>query len=125
MLIDKAIHTVTKNLLEGGLIVMSVLLLLLGNWRVGLVVASVIPLGMLFALGMMHVFGVWANLMSLGAIDFVLLVDGGVIIVESMSGRVPISSVPNGPRRLVEGVFSRQLQFFSIRKFITFLEWAD
>ncbi|QDK80052.1 CusA/CzcA family heavy metal efflux RND transporter [Spirosoma sp. KCTC 42546] len=84
VLIDKAIHTVTKNLLEGGLIVMSVLLLLLGNWRAGLVVASVIPLCMLFALGMMHVFGVSANLMSLGAIDFGLLVDGAVIIVESM-----------------------------------------
>ncbi|WP_051054020.1 efflux RND transporter permease subunit [Fibrella aestuarina] len=84
VLIDKAIHTVAKNLLEGGLIVMSVLLLLLGNWRAGLVVASVIPLCMLFALGMMHVFGVSANLMSLGAIDFGLLVDGAVIIVESM-----------------------------------------
>ncbi|WP_247235713.1 CusA/CzcA family heavy metal efflux RND transporter [Telluribacter sp. SYSU D00476] len=83
-LIDRAIHTVVKNLLEGGLIVMSVLLLLLGNWRAGLVVASVIPLCMLFALGMMHVFGVSANLMSLGAIDFGLLVDGAVIIVESM-----------------------------------------
>ncbi|WP_293870571.1 CusA/CzcA family heavy metal efflux RND transporter [Spirosoma sp.] len=84
VLIDKAIHTVTKNLLEGGLIVMSVLLLLLGNWRAGVVVASVIPLCMLFALGLMHVFGVSANLMSLGAIDFGLLVDGAVIIVESM-----------------------------------------
>ncbi|RRB02766.1 CusA/CzcA family heavy metal efflux RND transporter [Larkinella rosea] len=84
VLIDKAIHTVSKNLLEGGLIVMGVLLLLLGNWRAGLVVASVIPLCMLFALGMMHVFGVSANLMSLGAIDFGLLVDGAVIIVESM-----------------------------------------
>lgn len=84
VLIDKAIHTVAKNLLEGGLIVMAVLLLLLGNWRAGVVVASVIPLCMLFALGMMHVFGVSANLMSLGAIDFGLLVDGAVIIVESM-----------------------------------------
>ncbi|GAB4044032.1 CusA/CzcA family heavy metal efflux RND transporter [Spirosoma litoris] len=84
VLIDKAIHTVAKNLLEGGVIVMSVLLILLGNWRAGLVVASVIPLCMLFALGMMHVFGVSANLMSLGAIDFGLLVDGAVIIVESM-----------------------------------------
>ncbi|WP_225309393.1 efflux RND transporter permease subunit [Larkinella humicola] len=84
VLIDKAIHTVSKNLLEGGLIVMSVLLLLLGNWRAGLVVASVIPLCLLFALGMMHVFGVSVNLMSLGAIDFGLLVDGAVIIVESM-----------------------------------------
>jgi heavy metal efflux system protein len=83
-LIDKAIHTVTKNLIEGGAIVIVVLLLLLGNFRAGLVVASMIPLCMLFALGMMRVFGVSANLMSLGALDFGLIVDGAVIIVEAM-----------------------------------------
>ncbi len=83
-LIDKAIHTVTKNLIEGGVIVIVVLLLLLGNFRAGLVVASMIPLCMLFALGMMRVFGVSANLMSLGALDFGLIVDGAVIIVEAM-----------------------------------------
>ncbi|MDX5419232.1 MAG: efflux RND transporter permease subunit, partial [Hymenobacteraceae bacterium] len=66
-LIDRTISTVTTNLIEGGLIVIFVLVLLLGNWRAGLVVASVIPLSMLFALGMMNVFGVSANLMSLGA----------------------------------------------------------
>ncbi|GAC1373369.1 MAG: CusA/CzcA family heavy metal efflux RND transporter [Hymenobacter sp.] len=83
-LIDKAIETVTHNLIEGGVIVLVVLLLLLGNWRAGLVVASMIPLCMLFALGMMRTFGVSANLMSLGALDFGLIVDGAVIIVEAM-----------------------------------------
>ena len=83
-LIDKAIHTVSTNLLEGGVIVVLVLLLLLGNLRAGLVVASMIPLCMLFALGMMRTFGVSANLMSLGALDFGLIVDGAVIIVEAM-----------------------------------------
>ncbi|WP_133273737.1 CusA/CzcA family heavy metal efflux RND transporter [Hymenobacter radiodurans] len=83
-LIDKAIHTVSKNLIEGGIIVILVLLLVLGNLRAGLVVASMIPLCMLFALGLMHTFGVSANLMSLGALDFGLIVDGAVIIVEAM-----------------------------------------
>ncbi|GGG37063.1 efflux RND transporter permease subunit [Hymenobacter glacieicola] len=83
-LVDTAIHTVAKNLIEGGIIVMVVLLVLLGNWRAGLVVASMIPLCMLFALGLMRTFGVSANLMSLGALDFGLIVDGAVIIVEAM-----------------------------------------
>jgi heavy metal efflux system protein len=83
-LIDSTIHTVSNNLLEGGLIVIFVLVLLLGNLRAGLIVASIIPLAMLFALGMMNLFGVSANLMSLGAIDFGLVVDGAVIIVESV-----------------------------------------
>lgn len=83
-LVDKAIHTVVKNLIEGGVIVVAVLLLLLGNLRAGLVVAGMIPLCMLFALGMMRTFGVSANLMSLGALDFGLIVDGAVIIVEAV-----------------------------------------
>ncbi|WBO86159.1 CusA/CzcA family heavy metal efflux RND transporter [Hymenobacter yonginensis] len=83
-LIDKAIATVSRNLLEGAVIVLVVLLVLLGNGRAGLVVASMIPLCMLFALGMMRTFGVSANLMSLGALDFGLIVDGAVIIVEAM-----------------------------------------
>jgi len=82
-LVDKATSTVTTNLVEGALIVIFVLLLLLGNLRAGLITASVIPLALLFAFGMMHVFGVSANLMSLGAIDFGLIVDGAVIIVEA------------------------------------------
>ncbi len=82
-LVERAISTVQTNLIEGALIVVFVLVLFLGNLRAGLIVASAIPLSMLFALGMMHQFGVSANLMSLGAIDFGLIVDGGVIIVEA------------------------------------------
>ncbi|UHG91806.1 CusA/CzcA family heavy metal efflux RND transporter [Spirosoma oryzicola] len=82
-LVDRAIGTVERNLIEGALIVLFVLILLLGNWRAGLVVASVIPLSMLFAVSLMNFFGVSGNLMSLGAIDFGLIVDGAVIIVEA------------------------------------------
>ena len=87
-LIKRSINTVEKNLLEGALIVVFVLVLFLGNFRAGLIVASAIPLSMLFALGLMNVFGVSANLMSLGAIDFGLIVDGAVIIVESVFHRI-------------------------------------
>ncbi|HNC49814.1 MAG TPA: CusA/CzcA family heavy metal efflux RND transporter, partial [bacterium] len=87
-LVNNAIDTVTTNLIEGGLIVVFVLVLLLGNMRAGLVVASVIPLSMLFAVGMMNTFGVSGNLMSLGAIDFGLIVDGAVIIVENVIHRL-------------------------------------
>jgi cobalt-zinc-cadmium resistance protein CzcA len=83
-LVSNTIATVEKNLIEGGLIVIIVLFLLLGNIRAGLIVASVIPLSMLFSIIMMNVFGVSGNLMSLGAIDFGLIVDGAVIIVESV-----------------------------------------
>ncbi|WP_194850765.1 CusA/CzcA family heavy metal efflux RND transporter [Nonlabens antarcticus] len=83
-LVDRAIGTVTTNLTEGALIVIFVLILFLGNFRGGLIVASVIPLSMLFAIAMMNLFGVSGNLMSLGAIDFGLIVDGAVIIVESI-----------------------------------------
>jgi len=82
-LISETTSTITTNLLEGGLIVIFVLVLLLGNWRGGLIVASTIPLSLLFAFILMNIFDVWANLMSLGAIDFGIIVDGAVIIVES------------------------------------------
>ncbi|WP_022821570.1 CusA/CzcA family heavy metal efflux RND transporter [Hymenobacter norwichensis] len=87
-LVGRAISTVTKNLVEGALIVIFVLVLFLGNWRAGLVVASVIPLAMLFAISMMRLFGVSGNLLSLGAIDFGLVVDGAVIIVEAIVHRL-------------------------------------
>ena len=87
-LVSTAIGTVQTNLIEGGLIVVFILILLLGNWRAGLIVASVIPLAMLFAIAMMNVLGISANLMSLGAIDFGLIVDGAVIIVESIVHRL-------------------------------------
>ena len=81
-LIAKTTSTVSQNLMEGALIVIFVLVFLLGNWRGGLIVASTIPLSLLFAFILMNVFDVWANLMSLGAIDFGIIVDGAVIIVE-------------------------------------------
>jgi len=87
-LVDNAISTVEKNLLEGALIVIFILVLLIGNWRAGLIVASVIPLALLFAVSMMKLFGVSGNLMSLGAIDFGLIVDGAVIIVEAIVHRL-------------------------------------
>jgi len=87
-LVDNAISTVTHNLIEGALIVIFILILFLGNLRAGLVVASVIPLSMLFAISMMNLFGVSGNLMSLGAIDFGLIIDGAVIIVESVLHRI-------------------------------------
>lgn len=82
-LVGRAIGTVETNLIEGALIVIFILVLFLGNLRAGLIVASVIPLAMLFAIAMMRLFGVSGNLMSLGAIDFGLIVDGAVIIVEA------------------------------------------
>ena len=82
-LVGRAMSTVTRNLIEGALIVIFVLILFLGNLRAGLIVASVIPLAMLFAVSLMNFFGVSGNLMSLGAIDFGLIVDGAVIIVEA------------------------------------------
>lgn len=90
--IGRTISTVSHNLIEGGLIVIFVLVLLLGNWRAGLIVASVIPLSMLFAVSMMNIFGVSGNLMSLGAIDFGLIVDGAVIIVEAIVHRLSFSN---------------------------------
>ena len=83
-LVDRVTHTIARNLIEGGLIVIFILIIFLGDYRAGLVVASVIPLAMLFAFGMMREFGVSGNLMSLGAIDFGLIVDGAVIIVEAV-----------------------------------------
>jgi heavy metal efflux pump (cobalt-zinc-cadmium) len=90
-LVGRAIGTVARNLIEGALIVIFILILFLGNFRAGIIVASVIPLSMLFAVAMMQIFGVSGNLMSLGAIDFGLIVDGAVIIVESVVHRITMS----------------------------------
>ncbi|MBS1771239.1 MAG: CusA/CzcA family heavy metal efflux RND transporter [Bacteroidetes bacterium] len=87
-MVNNAIGTVEKNLLEGSLIVVFILVLFLGNARAGLLVASIIPLSMLFAIIMMNLFGVSGNLMSLGALDFGLIVDGAVIIVEAVMHRL-------------------------------------
>lgn len=83
-LVNRVESTIAHNLIAGGLIVIFILVLFLGNWRAGLVVASVIPLSMLFAFGMMRLFGISGNLMSLGAIDFGMIVDSAVIIVEAV-----------------------------------------
>jgi len=87
-LVDKTVGTVEKSLLEGGILVIVVLLLLLGNWRGALIVASAIPLSMLFAIGMMNQWGISGNLMSLGAIDFGLIVDGAVVMIENSVRRL-------------------------------------
>lgn len=83
-MVNNAISTVSTNLMEGALIVIFILVLFLGNFRAGFLVASMIPLSMLFAIIMMNLFGVSGNLMSLGALDFGLIVDGAVIIVEAV-----------------------------------------
>ena len=99
-MVNNAIGTVEKNLMEGALIVVFVLVLFLGNLRAGLLVASVIPLAMLFAVIMMNLFGVSGNLMSLGALDFGLIVDGAVIIVEAVMHRLGHSKHFAGIQRL-------------------------
>ncbi|CAH8284457.1 cobalt-zinc-cadmium resistance protein CzcA [Mariniflexile fucanivorans] len=91
-LIGKTTFTVAENLILGSLIVIFVVVLLLGNLRSGLVVASVIPLCLLFAISLMNVFGIDANLMSLGAIDFGIIIDGAVIIVEFIAFQITSKS---------------------------------
>ncbi len=90
-LIAKTTFTVTENLILGFLIVLFVVILMLGSWRSGLVVASVIPLCLFFALSLMYIFGIDANLMSLGAIDFGIIIDGAVIIVEFIAFKLTAS----------------------------------
>ena len=99
-MVNNSIHTVSKNLLEGALIVVLVLVIFLGNLRAGMLVASVIPLAMLFAVIMMNLFHVSGNLMSLGALDFGLIVDGAVIIVEAVMHRLSHSSILAGVTKL-------------------------
>ncbi len=91
-LIGRTTYTIQENLLLGCLIVIFVVVLLLGNWRSGLLVGSIIPLCLLFAFSMMHLFGVDANLMSLGAIDFGIIIDGAVIIVEFVAFKLGLNS---------------------------------
>jgi cobalt-zinc-cadmium resistance protein CzcA len=110
-LVSTAIGTVKTNLLEGGLIVLFILVLMLGNWRAGLIVASVIPLAMLFAISMMNILGISANLMSLGAIDFGLIVDGAVIIVEAIIHRLQVGFAG---KKLSQTVFDKEVKAASI-----------
>ncbi|MDX5421102.1 MAG: CusA/CzcA family heavy metal efflux RND transporter [Hymenobacteraceae bacterium] len=109
-LVDRAVNTVATNLIEGGLIVIFVLVLLLGNLRAGLVVASVIPLSMLFAISMMNLFGVSGNLMSLGAIDFGLIVDGAVIIVEGVLHFIIVKNAALPLRKLTQREMDKEVE---------------
>jgi heavy metal efflux system protein len=121
-LVNRAIETVSKNLTEGALIVLFVLILFLGNLRAGFIVASVIPLSMLFAISLMNLFGVSGNLMSLGAIDFGLIVDGAVIIVESVVHRITKSKYNQGvavlsQQQMDESVFASAKRMMSSATF--------
>ncbi len=91
-LLNKTTFTIVENLVLGSIIVMFVVLLLLGNWRSAMIISSVIPLSLLFALTLMYIFGIDANLMSLGAIDFGIIIDGAVIIVEFIAFRIALES---------------------------------
>ncbi|MCB0777775.1 MAG: CusA/CzcA family heavy metal efflux RND transporter [Chitinophagaceae bacterium] len=112
-MVNRAIGTVQKNLLEGALIVVFVLVLFLGNIRAGLIVASVIPLSMLFAVIMMNSFGVSGNLMSLGALDFGLIVDGAVIIVEAVMHRLSHSKHLNKIIHITQGEMDNEVEVSS------------
>lgn len=114
-MVNNAISTVTQNLMEGALIVVFVLVLFLGNLRAGLLVATVIPLAMLFAIIMMNIFGVSGNLMSLGALDFGLIVDGAVIIVESVMHRLSHSKAFATVTRLNQKQMDEEVKFSASR----------
>ncbi len=114
-MVNNAISTVTKNLMEGALIVIFVLVVFLGNLRAGLLVASVIPLSLLFAIIMMNRFGVSGNLMSLGALDFGLIVDGAVIIVESVLHRLAHSKKFLQVSRLSSSEMNAEVEYSSSR----------
>ncbi len=109
-MVNNAIGTVRSNLLEGALIVIFVLVLFLGNLRAGLLVASVIPLSMLFAIIMMNVFKVSGNLMSLGALDFGLIVDGAVIIVEAVLHGLQIQAITQPGIQLSKDQMNKNVQ---------------
>jgi cobalt-zinc-cadmium resistance protein CzcA len=100
-LIQRAIQTVAHNLVEGALLVVAILLLMLGNLRAGLIVATVIPLSMMMAFVGMRVLGISGNLMSLGAIDFGLVVDGAVVLVENVLRHQESAHAPRDRGRLI------------------------
>ena len=130
-LVKRVEGTIARNLIEGGPIVIFVLVLFLGNWRAGLVVASVIPLSMIFAFGMMKAFGIDGNLMSLGAIDFGMIVDSAVIIVEAVVTHINTGhfsnpnvraayisqsgSLPSAPFRLTRSQMDEEVHFSASR----------
>ena len=110
-MVNNAIGTVEKNLVEGALIVIFILVIFLGNVRAGLLVASVIPLAMLFAIIMMNLFGVSGNLMSLGALDFGLIVDGAVIIVEAVMHQLSHSKLFANQNKISQAEMDKQVGF--------------
>lgn len=114
-MVNNAINTVAKNLMEGALIVIFVLVLFLGNLRAGLLVASVIPLSMLFAIILMNFFGVSGNLMSLGALDFGLIVDGAVIIVEAVMHRLSHSNHFSKINKLSQSEMDQEVNYSASR----------
>ena len=122
-LVDRTIHTVEKNLFEGAALVVVMLLFLLGNWRAALIVATAIPLAFLFAITGMARFGISGNLMSLGAIDFGLIIDGAVVIVENVVRQLGIKQhqlgrvLPGEERRATVLAASKQVgtpMFFGV-----------
>ncbi len=114
-MVNNSIKTVSKNLLEGALIIIFVLVLFLGNLRAGFLVASVIPLSMLFAIIMMNLFGVSGNLMSLGALDFGLIIDGAVIIVEAVMHQLTHSKKFNSINKLSQAEMDTEVKISASR----------
>lgn len=108
-LVNATIKTVEKNLFEGAVLVVAVLMLLLGNWRAALIVACTIPLSMLFAIIGMVRFGVSGNLMSLGAVDFGLIVDGSVVMTENIVRRIGLAQSERGEKLGVKERFETVL----------------
>ncbi|HSU33074.1 MAG TPA: CusA/CzcA family heavy metal efflux RND transporter [Bryobacteraceae bacterium] len=102
--IDDSIHTIERNLFEAGVLVVCILLIFLGNWRAALIVASVIPLSLLFGFLGMALFGVSANLMSLGALDFGMIVDGSVVMVENFIHRMENESEEDSNKPILERI---------------------
>lgn len=109
-MVNNAISTVKRNLVEGALIVVFILVIFLGNLRAGLLVASIIPLAMLFAVSMMNLFGVSGNLMSLGALDFGLIVDGAVIIVEATMHRLHQTTNFKGLQKITQDQMNEEVK---------------
>lgn len=97
-LIQHTVHTVTENLIVGALLVVSILIIFLRNWRAALIVASVIPLSLLFAFVIMDIRGVSANLISLGAVDFGIIIDSAVVLVEALMVRLATTQVDKLPQ---------------------------
>jgi heavy metal efflux system protein len=96
-LVDHTVHTVSENLIVGALLVVAILIIFLRNWRAALIVASVIPLSLLFAFIVMDIRGVSANLISLGAVDFGIIIDSAVVLVEALMVRLAVAETDNNP----------------------------